>query len=83
MRNVGYTEDGQYQQVCGIAWQVDPENEPGHLVVQFRGTPGEYLLLDTDYASFAAVYSCTEKGLAQTLLTRSNTPDIEVVSHFN
>ena len=82
-RNVGYGIDELYQQVCGIAWQVDPDNEPGHLVVQFYGPPGDYLILDTDYESFSAIYSCIKMGdfyqLTQTIITRSNQPDIQTV----
>ena len=36
-----------YQQVCGYAYQVDPVNEPGALIVKFAGPPGEYNVLAT------------------------------------
>lgn len=87
-KNIGYTEDGLYQQVCGFAYQVDAENEPGHLIVQLGpAPPGDYFVLDTDYETFACVYSCRKRGdeisLTQSVLTRSNTPDVETVSLKN
>ncbi len=42
----------------------DPSNKEGHLRVQFpmMPLPADYLILDTDYASYSAVYNC-EQGL--------------------
>ena len=62
MRNVGYKNDVDYAQTCGIAYQADPINEPGRLLVEFPGSfPANYLVLGTDYDTYAAVYSCFEQ----------------------
>ncbi len=61
---------GNVNEICGFAVQVDPENNPGILAVTLffekdgavRAYDGNYLVLDTDYTSFASVYSCTDFG---------------------
>jgi len=85
VRNVGYT-DGIYSQVCGIAFQPDPENAPGKLKVAFpySPTPGDYWILDTDYENYTAIYSCDRRvgdqlELFKWILTRSTKPSPEVV----
>ena len=88
VRNVGYT-DGIYSQVCGIAFQPDPENAPGKLKVAFpySPTPGDYWILDTDYENFTAIYSCDRRigdqlELFKWILTRSTKPSPEVVNTY-
>ena len=60
------------------------ENEPGRLAVKFPNFPaGDYLVLDTDYENYAAVFSCSERqGLTAGVLTRENHPDPLIVSAF-
>ena len=86
LRNVGY--DGPkhegFDQVCGIAYQSDPENEPGRLLVSFFDSPappGDYLILDTDYENYSAIFGCGERnGLVAGILTRESHPDPLIVS---
>ena len=72
--------------ICGIALQEDPEH-PGELCVYFEtGMPGcgTYWILDTDYKSFASVYSCQDILLGRSVfawvLTRDKVPSQETVS---
>ena len=86
VRNVGY--DGPkhegFDQTCGYAYQTDPENEPGRLLVAFFDSPappGDYLILDTDYENYSAIFGCSERfGLSAGILTRENHPDSLYVS---
>ena len=75
--------------ICGYAQQEDPEH-PGELCVYFAtGTPGcgQYWILDTDYESFAAVYSCQDILLGRSvfawILTRDKVPSQETVSRLS
>ena len=84
-RNIGY--DGPrhegFDQICGIAYQTDPENEPGRLLVDLGfGSPGDYLILDTDYENYAALFGCEEEngGPTAAVLTREDHPDSLFVS---
>ena len=88
-KNVGLSggEEPIFQQVCGYAYQVDPINDPGALIVQFQGPPGEYNVIDTDYENFAAIYSCSQRGdnppsLTAGIITRVENPDPLYVSIF-
>ncbi len=48
--------------ITGSATPISAE-EPGHLIVSFPGRPdGDYLVLDTDYTSYASVYACDQAG---------------------
>ena len=87
LRNVGY--DGPkhegFDQTCGYAYQSDPENEPGRLLVSFfdfpQNPPGNYLILDTDYENYSAIFDCDErKGITAGILTRESHPDSLIVS---
>ncbi|CAG0891654.1 unnamed protein product [Darwinula stevensoni] len=61
--NVGMRNNGSLDEIRGRAYQPDPNNEPGRLRVDFPGSPtGTYLVLDTDYETFSAVYSCQAIG---------------------
>lgn len=86
MRNVAI-ENGIYQQVCGFAFQPDPENAPGKLKVDFGfgKNYGGYWILDTDYENYTAVYSCDRRigdqlEFFKWILTRSTKPSPEVVN---
>ena len=87
LRNVGY--DGPkhegFDQTCGYAYQSDPENEPGRLLVSFfdfpQNPPGDYLVLDTDYENYSAIFGCNERnGISAGILTRESHPDSLIVS---
>ena len=86
VRNVGYDGPNHegYDQTCGYAYQTDPENEPGRLLVAFFDSPappGDYLVLDTDYENYSAIFGCDERfGLSAVILTRENHPDSLYVS---
>ena len=86
VRNVGYDGPNHegFDQSCGYAYQTDPENEPGRLLVKFFDSPappGDYLILDTDYENYSAIFGCDERfGLSANILTRENNPDSLIVS---
>ena len=45
--------------------------------------PGDYLILDTDYENYSAIFGCNERfGLSAGILTRESHPDSLIVS-FN
>ena len=84
-RNVGFDYD-TYEQVCGIAYQPNPE-DPGKLIVDFPfSPPGDYWILDTDYENYTVIYSCRKKGDSALIFswvnTRSRNPSPEIVSVF-
>ncbi len=86
--NSGWMANGVFDEVCGRASQADPENNPGDLLVEFPVSPGagNYWLLDTDYESFAVVYSCSEGNFFTNgqelgwLMTRDPNPDQATVT---
>lgn len=84
--NIGTTISGTFDQACGWAAQADPEGPPGELEVNFGGFGGPYWVLDTDYESFAAVYSCLDGPIGAVknenafILTRDTFPSDETVS---
>ena len=85
-RNVGFDYD-TYEQVCGIAYQPNPE-DPGKLIVDFPfSPPGGYWILDTDYENYTVIYSCRKKGDSTLIFswvnTRSRNPSPEIVSVFH
>lgn len=54
--------DGTLQIINGTAVQERPD-EPAYLTLRFPGRPdGSYLVLDTDYSSWTAIYSCDSVG---------------------
>ncbi|KAK2712400.1 hypothetical protein QYM36_011173 [Artemia franciscana] len=58
--NSGVTGNGTYISIIGVGIQTNA-SEPASLTVTLPGLPpGSYLVLDTDYTSFATVYSCDE-----------------------
>ena len=82
-RNVAFVDE-LYKQVCGIAYQPNPD-EPGKLFVDFPGSPpGNYWILDTDYDNYNVVYSCNKRGdslyIFSWINTRSYNPSPEIVS---
>ena len=82
-RNVAFIYES-YKQVCGLAYQPNPE-EPGKLEVDFPGSPpGNYWILDTDYDNYNVVYSCNKRGdslyIFSWINTRSRNPSPEIVS---
>ena len=86
VRNVAI-KNGIYTQVCGFAFQPDPENAPGKLLVDFGfgENYGGYWILDTDYENYTAVYSCDRRigdqlEFFKWILTRSTKPSPEVVN---
>ena len=66
--------------------QADPEGPPGELEVNFGGFGGPYWVLDTDYESFASVYSCLDGPIGAVknenafILTRETFPSDETAS---
>merc|ERR1712062_350968 len=84
-RNVGIEGDiNEWTQICGFAYQPNPERDPGKLIVQFpQGKPGDYWILGTDYESFAVVYSCFEfngmVSLQAWIITRDPQPELETI----
>ena len=84
-RNVGIEGDiNEWTQICGFAYQPNPERDPGKLIVQFpQGKPGDYWILGTDYESYAVVYSCFEfngmVSLQAWIITRDPQPELETI----
>ena len=91
--NIGTLASGEYDEICGYAYQPDPEGAPGDLLVVFPSIPGpqpteggSYWVLDTDYENYAAVYSCGSGLFDQFrvefgwVLTREQFPSEDVVS---
>ena len=78
--------NGEFRQNCAYAYQTDPENEPGRLLMQFEGQesrPGDYLILDTDYENYAVHFGCKENfDLTAVTLTREDHPDSLFVSNI-
>nr|CAH0105671.1 unnamed protein product [Daphnia galeata] len=61
VQNTGVKPDGNLTSITGYA-TVIPE-DPGHLILSFPDTPdGDYYVLDTDYTTYSAVYSCGNIG---------------------
>ena len=87
VRNVAIkVGDTDWTQVCGHAWQPNPDSDPGKLVVQFhegQQPPGDYWILGTNYDNYACIYSCFEFNEAANLyawvLTRDPNPTLETV----
>ena len=83
---MGYQE-GEYTQICGYAFQPNPDTDPGKLKVKFpvSPVPGDYFILDTDYDNYSCVYSCNEYiGKVQIyvwILSRSIHPSDEMVKN--
>ena len=85
MYNTGTLADGSFDEICGWAEQADPENAPGDLIVYFYGNPGDYWILDTDFETYTAVYSCADAPLGTRfelawILTREQNPSDETVN---
>ena len=86
-RNVGIEGDiNEWTQICGFAYQPNPERDPGKLIVQFpQGKPGDYWILGTDYESYAVVYSCFELNgmvsLQAWIITRDPQPELETIEN--
>ncbi|XP_065580354.1 apolipoprotein D-like [Artemia franciscana] len=60
--NVATQPDGEFTSITGSA-SAPNASAPGSLVVEFPGQPdGSYWVLDTDYTSWSAVYSCDNFG---------------------
>merc|ERR1711892_1511033 len=64
VQNTATTQDGEFTEFNGTAYIPDP-NFPGELKVHFPsgdspGIDGDYWLLDTDYDSYALIYSCQD-----------------------
>ena len=83
--NTGTLTDGSFNEICGWAEQADPKNAPGDLTVYFYGNPGNYWILDTDFESFTAVYSCADAPLGMRselawILTREQNPTDDTVN---
>ena len=83
--NTGTLSDGSFDEICGWAEQADPDNAPGDLIVYFFGNPGDYWILDTDFESYTAVYSCADTPLGTRfelawILTREQNPSDETVN---
>lgn len=84
-RNVGIKGGSTWVQVCGFAYQTDPDTQPAKLIVQFPGAPpGDYWVLGTDYDNFACVYACRERnGVVSSqlagILTREPFPSDKVL----
>ena len=46
-----------------------------------QNPPGNYLILDTDYENYSAIFDCDEtKGITAGILTRESHPDSLIVS---
>ena len=82
---LGSTIEGTFDEACGWAAQADPEGPPGELEVNFGGFGGPYWVIDTDYESFASVYSCLDGPIGAVknenafILTRDTFPSDETV----
>jgi apolipoprotein D and lipocalin family protein len=73
--NVGTKADGEFEDIRGTAVVPNPAT-PAKLIVTFpRGFPGNYNVLDTDYTSYAVVYSCPLAWV----LTREPMPPKELI----
>ena len=86
VRNVDIeANEDDFTQVCGYAYQPNPDTDPGKLVVQFDAgnPPGDYWILGTDYDNYACVYDCFEfndsVGLFAWVLTRDPNPSLETL----
>ena len=89
--NVQIDEAGEADDICGYAINEDPAL-PGEFCVYFvQGEQvfpgcGLYWILDTDYTSYASVYSCADgdilgvRSVFAWLLTREQVPSQETVS---
>ncbi|XP_076061454.1 apolipoprotein D-like [Oratosquilla oratoria] len=55
--NAGIDKNDNFLEIYGFA---DPTDVPGGLMLHLDGVPvvGSYNVLDTDYATFASIYSC-------------------------
>ena len=83
--NSGSYASGEFSEICGWAEQADPENAPGDLIVYFLGNPGDYWILDTDFESYTAVYSCADAPMGTRfelawILTREQNPTDDAVN---
>ncbi len=86
VHNIGYDPIAEEtDEICGYAYQADPENAPGELTVHFPDLPpGDYWVLDTDFESFTTVYACSDyAGSIKTeyawVMTREMNPPQEAV----
>jgi len=84
--NSGEDQSGRYTEICGFATQPMPEMNKGALSVNFGygdGDGANYLLLGTDYTSYATVYSCKDLLLARSqsawILTRERQPSDDTI----
>ncbi|XP_068208875.1 apolipoprotein D-like [Palaemon carinicauda] len=59
VHNAGLEEDGSFTEIFGYA---KPTEVPGSLALYLDGVPfaGRYEVLETDYETYASVYSCLE-----------------------
>jgi len=77
--NSGKDPQGEFEDICGTA-RSSSRRTPGDLDLSLDGVPvdGEYMLIDTDYTSYAAVYSCQGLLVARQeigyILTRDRFP---------
>jgi hypothetical protein len=60
VRNVATLPDSSFSQVCGTLEVLDPDNSGVQQINWYGFSPRENRVLDTDYESWAAVYSCSE-----------------------
>lgn len=77
--NSGKDPQGNFEDICGKATQSS-RRTPGDLDLDLDGVPvdGEYMIIDTDYTSFASVYACQGFLVARSeiayILTRERFP---------
>ncbi len=80
---------GLFTDFCGVAWQADQKEAPAEITqaFPFPPVPSKLLILDTDYETYSAVYSCADRGIFGTteygwLMTRKANVSQAVVSEF-
>jgi len=84
--NVITGEEGQEEGEAVVAEPENPE-KPAKLIVNFdsqpaftRATTANYNVIDTDYTSYAIVYSCTERRDILWIITRERNPDQDLIA---
>ena len=86
VNNTEILADGTYKSAIGKAYQT--KKNPAALKVSFFGPfYGDYNVIETDYADYSVVYSCSNYWLFHTefawILTRNNNYDVETAGQLD